>query len=341
MAASPGVADAADPPHLPPDTGLAAAYALHQPERQTCPLVLASPHSGRFYPPEFLQASRLSPLALRASEDGYVDEIFLPAVRIGVPLLAACFPRAYVDPNREAFELDPEMFRDPLPAYVNTRSPRVAAGLGTLARLVASGAEIYRDKMPFSEALARIERYYTPYHAILKTLLDASTARFGLCLLLDCHSMPSCGGPGEADRGRRRVDFVLGDCHGQSCANGITTAAERILRGLGYSVTRNIPYAGGFTTRHYGRPGQKVHALQIEINRGLYLDEDTRTRKPYISTLSRHMVQLVEGLAALNLLQPSLRLSEQPAEPSDPAEPPATSPEAVLPAGHRDSVGTP
>ncbi len=277
-----------------PDPG--QAYEILAPSAQTKPLVLASPHSGNRYPADFLAAARLDARALRKSEDCFVDEIFADAAALGVPLIRALFPRAFLDVNREAYELDPEMFADALPAYVNTRSPRVAAGLGTIARVVANGEDIYRDKLRFAEALRRIALYHAPYHAALRQLVDATRARFGHAVLIDCHSMPS---PGAGDRGGRRADFVLGDCFGHSCAPAVITAAERFLRGLGYTVSRNSPYAGGYTTRHYGRPRQGVHALQIEISRDLYMDEPSLERLPFLSVLSRHMGEMVDTIAHL------------------------------------------
>ncbi len=266
------------------------------PEVQTVPLVFASPHSGTDYLPDFITLSRLDPLALRRSEDSFVDEIFAAAPTRGAPLLSARFPRAYIDPNREAFELDPAMFEDELPDYVNTSSPRVAAGLGTIARVVASGAEIYRGKLRFGDALARIDQFYRPYHDALDRLVAATRARFGHCLLVDCHSMPSVGGPLDRDPGSRRVDFVLGDAYGAACAPQVTDAAHDYLESLGYVVTRNSPYAGGFTTRHYGRPDESVHALQIEINRALYMREREFERGPYFATLAAHMSGLMDVL---------------------------------------------
>src|SRR5579862_10019249 len=146
-------------------------YTLQRPSGARRPLILASPHSGSDYPAEFLAASRLDPLTLRRSEDSFVDEIFGGAVELGAPLLKARFPRAYLDPNREPFELDPSMFSEPLPAYVNTRSPRVQVGLGTIARVVATGEEIYAQKLRFGDALSRVERLYRPYHRTLRQLL--------------------------------------------------------------------------------------------------------------------------------------------------------------------------
>ena len=200
------------------------AFELLAPDEQTKPLVLASPHSGNRYPAEFLAAARLDPRALRKSEDCFVDEIFAGAPALGIPLIRALFPRAFLDVNREAYELDPEMFADPLPPYVNTRSPRVAAGLGTIARVVANGEDIYRGKLRFSEAVRRVEQCYTPYHNALRRLVEDTRARFGHAVLIDCHSMPS---PGLGDRDNRRSDIVLGDCFGNSCAPAVTETAER------------------------------------------------------------------------------------------------------------------
>ena len=271
-------------------------FSVLRPAAQTLAMVLASPHSGAAYAPEFIAASRLDPLSLRRSEDAYVDELFGAGPRLGAPLLKALFPRAYVDPNREPYELDPDMFSDALPPYANTRSARVAVGLGTIARVVTDGAEIYRGKLPFAEAQRRIEVLYMPYHAQLERLTDETLDRFGRCLLIDCHSMPSVGGPVDRDPGRARVDMVLGDCHGVACAPIVAERAEAVLRGLGYSVACNNPYAGGFTTRHYGKPALGLHALQVEVNRALYMDERTLARKAYFSTMTTHMTELIAAL---------------------------------------------
>ncbi|WP_377808484.1 N-formylglutamate amidohydrolase [Azospirillum sp. A29] len=280
----------------------APAFEILAPQSQRLPLVLASPHSGNAYSAEFLASSRLDARALRKSEDCFVDEIFAFAPGFGVPLIRALFPRAYLDVNREAYELDPEMFADPLPAYVNTRSPRVAAGLGTIARVVANGEDIYKGKLRFAEALDRVSRCYTPYHNALRQLVDGTRDAFGHVLLIDCHSMPSgsvtTGGRGSG-RGGTHPDIVLGDCFGNACAPAVIDAAEDYLRGLGYAVSRNNPYAGGYTTRHYGRPRQGIHTLQIEIARDLYMDEAALTRLPYLGTLARHMTELVDTLGLL------------------------------------------
>jgi N-formylglutamate amidohydrolase len=272
---------------------------IDAPPRQSLPMVLASPHSGRRYPASFLAQSALDPQTLRRSEDSYVDELFACAAGMGIPLLKALFPRAFIDVNRDAYELDPTMFSSALPDFVLTDTPRVAAGLGTIARQVASGAEIYRTKLTFAEAERRIANLYRPYHRALRGLLDDTLAKFPHCLLIDCHSMPSIGGPGDSDSGTERVDFVLGDCYGRSCAPSITETVEKKLQDLGYCVVRNMPYAGGYTTRHYGEPAEKVHALQIEINRRLYMTEATHEKHDGFAKLQGELASVLDSIAAL------------------------------------------
>jgi N-formylglutamate amidohydrolase len=286
------------------DSDRTQIFEILAPPVQTLPMVLASPHSGTSYPPEFLASSRLDAFSLRKSEDSFVDEIFMAAPLLGAPLIRALFPRAFLDANREAFELDPDMFADALPAYVNTRSPRVAAGLGTIAKVVANGEDIYRGKLRFAEALGRVNKFYHPYHAALRRLIDQTRQRFGYCLLLDCHSMPSSGNPPESMSPRAKVDFVLGDCYGSACSPVLMETAERTLRAQGYMVIRNTPYAGGFTTRHYGRPRLGIQARQIEINRALYMDERSISRKPYIGELAEHMEDLVRVLSRVRVPLP-------------------------------------
>jgi len=269
------------------------ALDLKPPKRRLLPLVLASPHSGAEYPADFIAASRLDPVTLRRSEDSFVDEIFAAAPALGAPLLSARFPRAYLDVNREAWELDPTMFSDALPAFVNARSPRVRMGLGTIARIVASGEEIYARKLRFAEARRRIDGLYHPYHQHLRGLIEETESGFGGCLLVDCHSMPSAAGLGC---GRDTADIVLGDCHGAACAAHIVAAAQEFLGERGYVVALNAPYAGGFTTDHYGRPQDGRHALQIEINRSLYMDERNYRRKPFFDQLAEDMAALVQRL---------------------------------------------
>jgi N-formylglutamate amidohydrolase len=267
---------------------------------QDVALVLASPHSGADYPADFLAASRLDPLTLRRSEDCYVDEIFDPGPELAAPLLKARFPRAYLDPNREPYELDPAMFEDALPPYVNSRSPRVRVGLGTIARVVATGEEIYAKKLRFAEATERIERLYRPYHRALKQLVGATRERFGYYLLIDCHSMPSSIVEGPRAGTRSKADIVLGDCHGTACHPVVIDTAHELLQAKGYQVVRNAPYAGGFTTAHYGSPRSGAHALQIELSRGLYMDERSLDRKPYVTRLAADMRALLGALAGLD-----------------------------------------
>ncbi len=273
-------------------------HAVQAPREQTAPLVFCSPHSGTDYSDMFKRASRLDFATLRKSEDSHVDALFGAAAELGAPLLCALFPRAFVDPNREPFELDPAMFEDRLPDYVNTASPRVAAGLGTIARVVCNGAEIYRRKLRFAEAVERINGCYRPYHEALKDLITDTKQRFGYAVVVDCHSMPSVGGPMDRDPGAKRVDFVLGDAYGTSCHAALAAAAETYLRKLGHAVSRNMPYAGGFTTRHYGNPATRSHALQIEINRALYMDEDSYERRPAFAELRAQMTGLMRELVA-------------------------------------------
>jgi N-formylglutamate amidohydrolase len=248
-------------------------FDILRPDDWSSPVIFASPHSGRNYPEAFVEASCLARLGLRRSEDAFVDEMFTVAPDYGAPLLRAHFPRVYVDPNREPYELDPKMFDAPLPAHVNTTSPRVAAGLGTMARVVTSGEEVYSEKLCFEDAEKAIQATYIPYHEALKGLLAEAKERFGCYLLIDCHSMPSIGGPMDRDPGFNRVDFILGDRHGTSCTGLVTNEVEQALKAMEYVVTRNNPYAGGFTTEHYGQPENNHHTLQIEINRALYMNE--------------------------------------------------------------------
>jgi N-formylglutamate amidohydrolase len=277
-----------------------APFEIAMPALQTLPLVVASPHSGTAYPPEFLAASRLDRDRLRRSEDAFVDAIFAGAASLGAPLLKATFARAFIDANREAYELDPAMFEEPLPAWVNVRSPRVAAGLGTIPRIVSSGEEIYARKLTLAEARDRIERFYRPYHDALSELVIATRRKFGYCILIDAHSMPSTGGPGQPELAGRRTDIVLGDCFGTACAGLISARVRETLDSLGYRVAHNDPYAGGFVTQHYGKPLDFVHAIQIEINRALYMDEQSIRPSPGLARLTGDMDRVIAGLGAID-----------------------------------------
>lgn len=276
-------------------------FDILEPIAQTAPVVFASPHSGRDYPASFIAASQLDPVSLRRSEDAFVDELYEQAPHFGAPLIRAHFPRAYADPNREPWELDPAMFDEPLPDWVNTTSPRIRAGLGTVAKVVTDGAEIYADKITFKEAQSRIEHCYKPYHTALSAILQHTRDQFGAYLLIDCHSMPSIGGPMDRDHGNDRVDMVLGDANGSACNQRITNMAHHVLRDMGYRVVLNTPYAGGFTTRNYGKPAENAHALQIEVNRALYMDERSITRSGGFAKLAQDLSKLIEALVAIDL----------------------------------------
>ena len=277
-------------------------FEVLEPRRLTSAVVLSSPHSGRVYPARFLQSAKLDAASLRRSEDAFVDELFTPAVELGAPLLRAHFPRCYLDLNREPYELDPRMFEGRLPAYVNTHSVRVAGGRGTIARVVGDSQEIYAKRLSVEDALRRIEDLHKPYHAALEGLVGRAVRHFGLAVLVDCHSMPSSSISGTVDPSawrddKVRVDFVLGDRHGTSCSASFVDAAEGQLRRFGYTVERNKPYAGGFITEHYGHPQAGRHALQIEINRALYMKEKTLEYGPGFDTLSRRLAAVIAAIS--------------------------------------------
>ena len=263
-----------------------------EPVRLSCPLIFSSPHSGATYPERFLAASRLDPLTLRRSEDAFVDELFLPCVALGAPLLRAKFPRAYLDVNREPYELDPKVFEGNLPEYANTRSLRVAVGLGTIPRVVGDAQPIYKQPISVSEGLGRIEALYRPYHEKLRALVERAHRRFGLAALIDCHSMPS----NAADVGG--LDIVLGDRYGASAAPGVIEILETSLRGAGYRVRRNKPFAGGFITECFGLPDKGIHAVQIEIARALYLDERSIVRNERWTMLRGDLFAAAKALAS-------------------------------------------
>src|SRR5918993_4652945 len=262
----PAIADEFEPP-----------FVVTEPAAQSVPFVFNVPHAGAIYPSALLAESRLDAVALRRSEDAFVDELFGPVVGLGAPLMAARFPRAFLDLNREPYELDPRMFDGRLPPFANTRSMRVAGGLGTIPRIVADGQEIYHSRLRVDEALHRIEWLYKPYHRALRQLVRRTSEMFGHAILIDCHSMPSSSVSREDGA---KADIVLGDRYGTSCATLLIDLVEAALRGRGYTVIRNKPYAGGFITEHYGEPALGRHALQIEINRALYMDERTLERTP-------------------------------------------------------------
>lgn len=252
------------------ETELDPPFSITGSETQTAPFIFNSPHSGRNYPKSFVAASRLSQIALRKSEDAFVDDLLAFVPGLGAVLMCAHFPRSYLDVNREPYELDPLLITGRLPDYANTHSIRVIGGLGTIARIVNEQEEIYRQPITLNAALTRINRLYQPYHSALSSLLDKTRKDYGFACLVDCHSMPS---QPTAQTGGTSADFVLGDRFGTSCAREITRFIEATLRGWGYTVVLNKPYSGGYITEAYGHPQRHMHSLQIEVNRALYMDE--------------------------------------------------------------------
>jgi N-formylglutamate amidohydrolase len=299
---APRRAETAPPIGLVQDLGLGPAFSVRLPEGQAEALVFASPHSGRDYPAELMAAAALDAAAIRRSEDAFVDELIGSGPGYGAAVIAARYARAFIDVNREPYELDPAMFEDELPAFARARTARVAAGLGSIARVVGEGQEIYRRKLTFAEARRRIEGAHQPYHQALAGLIQRARAQHGRAALIDWHSMPSAAsglnGSNPHDRARRGCDIVLGDRFGSACSPELTRLVERQLEAMGYRVARNAPYAGGYTTEFYGRPAEGVHALQIEINRAVYLDESTLTPNEGFARLKRDIERLGQTLAA-------------------------------------------
>ncbi len=288
LAASP-----AETPVSPPE----APFLIHRPAEQAVPFVFSSPHSGRVYPDDLLRLTRLDPLTLRRSEDCFIDELFAAVPSLGAPLLLAQYARAYCDVNRDPAELDPDIFSEAPPPTPHTRSPRVTAGLGVIARIIRDGVDIYPARLPLAEASRRLSFLHAPYHDALKSLIDATRLRFGSCVLIDCHSMPSQAAAAST-RGRA-PDIVLGDRYGSSCSASLTALAEHTLTRLGFHVARNNPYAGGHTVERYGAPRLGIHALQVEINRAAYLNEDSLEKLPaYFAAMQNKLAAFLSQLLA-------------------------------------------
>src|ERR1700760_2719348 len=273
-------------------------FEIVEPGEWRAPIIFNSPHSGSVYPQDFLTASRIDIAALRRSEDSFMDELIDDLSGRGFPVVRVKFPRSYVDVNREPYELDPRMFTGRLPSFANTRSMRVAGGLGTIPRVVGDGQEIYRDRLSVDDALARIETLYKPYHRALRRLINKVHQMFGTVVLVDCHSMPSVGVSRDEPR---RPDVVIGDRYGTSCTPLLPDRVEETLTGLGYSIGRNKPYAGGFITEHYGNPASGLHAVQLELNRAIYMDERRRERSSRFGQVSLAFARLADALAAVPL----------------------------------------
>ena len=275
-------------------------FVAFQPETEACPALFTSPHSGFYYPPAMQSALRVPLMDLRRTEDAFVDDLFADAPRFGATLLAARYGRSVVDLNRDPRELDPAMFEDGPPRTCGMPTARVEAGLGCLPRVCVRGEAIYEGLLTKAEGEARLAGIHDAYHVYVQDLLSDLKACHGVAVLIDCHSMPSVQ-PGR----RRLADVVLGDRFGSSCDHRLTGRIERAFRGHGLSVTRNSPYAGGFTTRRYGRPKRGVHAIQIELNRGLYMDERAILRgdrfadvRTIVASVVRDIVDLASGMAS-------------------------------------------
>jgi N-formylglutamate amidohydrolase len=276
-----------------PSDELDPPFDILEPAEWRGPVAFNSPHSGSVYPQAFLAATRLELPVLRRSEDCFVDELLMGIVARGNPVMRAHFPRCFVDVNREPYELDPRMFEGKLPPFANTRSMRVAGGLGTLARVVADAQEIYDQRLPVDEALRRIEWLYKPYHRALRRLITQIHRDFGTAVLVDVHSMPSAAGPRDD---RPRADVVIGDRYGTSCVPLIADTIEVALRDRGYTISRNKPYAGGFITEHYGNPASGLHTVQLELNRALYMDERRLERTENFATVAQHLEMVSDRL---------------------------------------------
>jgi N-formylglutamate deformylase len=272
-------------------------FLLSRATQPCAPILFCSPHSGRAYTADFLNATRLDLLRLRASEDAFVDALFQPAPKYGASLLCAVAPRAYIDLNRSPYELDPALItgvpRRPL-------STRVAAGLGVAPRIVAEGIPIYASKITLQDVERRISLWYHPFHVALRTQLSVIHAQYGWVLLLDCHSMPARAQPGSQ---RSRHDIVLGDRHGSSASRTIVDQLECVFMAQGFRVARNVPFAGGFITEHYGQPKSGYHAVQIEIDRGVYLDEARVEKGKHFADIQQRIEAIIARICAFAFAQ--------------------------------------
>ncbi|MFN4025747.1 MAG: N-formylglutamate amidohydrolase [Hyphomonas sp.] len=283
-----------DMPELAP---LEAPFRLETPQGPAAPVIFASPHSGSLYPRNMVEALCVPLIDVRRTEDAFVDELFASAPAHGASLLAACYARSVVDLNRDPHELDAAMFFDGPPRVCALPTPRVEAGLGCLPRVGAKGEAIYARLLYRAEGEQRLAGVHDVYHGELSVQLDHLRSQHGQALLIDCHSMPS------QQPGRRNLaDIVLGDRFGSSCDPRLMNRLERVFRNHGLTVARNAPYAGGYTTRRYGRPKRGIHAVQIEINRGLYMDEQHVTRsggfarlRPVMDAAVQEMVEAVQA----------------------------------------------
>ncbi|NIZ11478.1 N-formylglutamate amidohydrolase [Pseudooceanicola sp. HF7] len=271
-------------------------YDIFRPERVSTSVIFASPHSGRDYPADLLQRTRLNAVQMRSSEDAFVDQLFCCAPEFGAPLICANVPRAYVDLNRAADELDPAVVEG---VRRRGHNPRISSGLGVIPRVVAGGMPIYVGKLPFAEAEDRLARNWHPYHGALRTLLSEAHREFDEAILVDCHSMPREALDGVARNARRRPDVVIGDRFGASAEGCIVDRIEAAFSAAGLSVIRNAPFAGAYVTQHYGRPSRAQHVVQVEIDRSLYMDEHRIELLPEFEEIAAKIRQAVREISAL------------------------------------------
>jgi N-formylglutamate deformylase len=267
----------------------------HGPAEAAVPLVLDSPHSGREFPADFDAA--VSEFDLREGEDCYVDELYAPAAELGVPLLAAQFPRTYLDPNRHQGDIDLGLIEGGHWPHGHVPSGKARIGKALIWRTLDDGRPIYARKLRVEEVVARIDRFHAPYHRQLKQVLDATHARFGAVYHINCHSMPAVGGKqGEGGEGQARAEFVLGDRDGTTCDPAFTEFVRATLAAMGYDVAVNDPYKGVELVRAYSDPAARRHSLQLEINKKLYMDEATREKHAGFAALQASMTRLVEAI---------------------------------------------
>lgn len=272
------------------------AFTLALPESRRSCAVFSSPHSGRDYPAALTRASRLSLRQLRSSEDAFVDELFAVAPEAGAPLIAARAPRAWVDLNRAAGDLDPALIAGAARAAQN---PRIAAGLGVIPRVVGEGRAIIDGKLSLAEAERRIATVWRPFHARLAALIEESRAAFGMAVLFDCHSMPHDALSATPSVWGRRPNVILGDRFGAACDRWVIDLAAEVFTDAGFLVARNTPFAGGYITQTYGRPRRGVHALQIEVDRALYMDEARVERGEAFAAVAARLADVTRALAAI------------------------------------------
>ena len=269
---------------------------LHGPGSAAVPLVLDSPHSGRDFPADFDAA--VTEFDLREGEDCYVDELYRPATELGVPLLAARFPRTYLDPNRHRGDIDLELIEGGHWPHEHVPSGKARIGKALVWRTLDDGRAIYSRRLAVAEVVSRIERCHAPYHQRLRALLDETHRRFGAVYHLNCHSMPAVGGKqGEGGQGQPRADFVLGDRDGSTCDPAFTGFVRATLAAMGYEVAVNDPYKGVELVKAYSEPRRRRHSLQVEVNKRLYMDEATRSRHQGFAALQADLSRLAEAIA--------------------------------------------